>query len=384
MIQKFSAVDTLFFRSSAPFDSDLEHGTECLFPPLPSVYTGALRACTPIDYTDRHSLNKNLKIGLSGIMLDDEPLFPVPFDLRINNKSNIEKLYCPKLSKSNISSYPLSYLLDKKNTEKKSFVPEGAFLKKSDFMQYLNANEFKCELMTQEKYCTHEYRVGIGINDTTRTVENKKFYSTVQIRPKENVSLFVQTEGNTVSNGTIVKFGGESKHAIVNSIDESLNFNVELSDNEQFFKLYLATPAIFKNGWLPWWIKNDMTGIFTYKKRSVTIKLLCASIGRYIPVGGFGKHYAHNIDKEIEYPKKMNYAVPAGSVYYFKIESGKPQDVVKLFNEKCISDYREQCKNGFIYENYSKLRYCDRGFGYSLVGKLTDEQKTILRSECHE
>lgn len=385
MVHKFNAVDTLFFRSSAPFDSGSEHGAECLFPPLPSVYIGALRTCTPKDYNERHSLNKNLKIGLSGIMFNDEPLLPVPFDLRIKNKigEEAEFLY-PELSKGNISSYPLKYLFDEKNTKKNNLVQEGELLKKSDLLQYLNAKEFKCELMPQEKYCTKEYRIGIGINNATRTAENKMLYSIVQVRPKESVCLFAQTEGITVSDGTILKFGGESKHAVVNSAEESLDFNVELSHNEQFFKLYLATPAIFKNGWLPWWIKNNMTGTFSYKKRSVTIKLLCASVGRYIPVGGFGKYYDKNKKRLIEYPKKMHYAVPAGSVYYFKIESGKPQDVVKLFNGKCISDYREQCRDGFVYENYSKLRYCDRGFGYSLVGKLTDEQINYLRRDYHE
>lgn len=374
MIYKFNAVDTFFFRSSLPFDVSAENNVDCVFPPLPSVYSGALKSCTPNSYLDRKNLNKRLKIELNGILMDDEPLFAFPQDLHIkfSNEDKSRFVY-PTFERKDTSSYPLEFMINESETEKENLIPEDSYLKKNDFMKYLDCQEHSCEIITKDKYSKTEYRVGVQIEDTLRTAEDKKLYSISQIRPRNNVSLFVQAEGISVPDGTVVKFGGESKSAVISSIDDSLNTDIKLDD--KFFKLYLATPAIFKNGWFPWWIKNNMTGIFKFKKKFVRIKLLCASISRYLPVGGF------SIYKGREYPRKMCYAVPAGSVYYFAIEEGTPEDVVKLFHGKCISDYREHCPDGFIYENWDKLKYCDRGFGYSLVGKLTEEQKNYLRSE---
>lgn len=43
MFYAIDAVDTLFFRNGAPFDAGLNHAASSAFPPLPSVYAGALR-----------------------------------------------------------------------------------------------------------------------------------------------------------------------------------------------------------------------------------------------------------------------------------------------------------------------------------------------------
>ncbi|NLZ45863.1 MAG: type III-B CRISPR module-associated protein Cmr3 [Clostridiales bacterium] len=380
MIYRFDAIDTFFFRSSLPFDIGAENSVECIFPPLPSVYTGALRSCTLKNYSDRHDLNKKLKVGLNGIMMNGEPLFPVPRDLNMKSESDRKFAY-PSFEKNDISSYPLEFLYCESEMKKENIIPEGAYIKKVDLMRYLNVKNLNCEMISKEKLFKTEYRTGVQIENTERTAEDKKLYTITQIHPNDDVSVYAQTQGISVSDGTIVKFGGESKSAIINSMEDSLDMDIRLDDNEKFFKLYLATPAIFKNGWIPWWIKNDMTGIFKYKNKSVKIKLLCASIGRYTPVGGFGTYWDEKEKCLKSYPKKMHYAVPAGSVYYFSIEEGKPEDVLKLFHKKCISDYREHCPNGFKYENWGKLRYCDRGFGYSLVGKLTDEQKNDLEKK---
>ena len=118
--------------------------------------------------------------------------------------------------------------------------------------------------------------------------------------------------------------------------------------------------------------ENRLEGMFTFKERQVKVRLLAACVGRYIPCGGFG------FDKEEDryHPREMRFAVPAGSVYYFELLSGTFADAVKLFHGKCMSDYRES--KGFEYPKYKKYRYCDRGFGYALVGKLRKEQEEII------
>ncbi|MEV2675618.1 hypothetical protein ABND72_21525, partial [Paenibacillus larvae] len=67
---------------------------------------------------------------------------------------------------------------------------------------------------------------------------------------------------------------------------------------------------------------------------------------------------------------------PAGSVYFFEIIEGEFQDAIRLFHQKCMSDHREGL--GFSYQNWDRMRYCDRGFGYSLVGNIGSEQGGIV------
>lgn len=104
--------------------------------------------------------------------------------------------------------------------------------------------------------------------------------------------------------------------------------------------------------------------VFTYKKRLVRVRLLCAVVGRFVPAGGFGASGGGGR------PREMRYAVPAGSVYFFKLLEGGTETVNKLFHGKCLSDYRET--QGFVYKNIDRMRYCDRGFGYCLTGNLSE------------
>ena len=104
------------------------------------------------------------------------------------------------------------------------------------------------------------------------------------------------------------------------------------------FKLYLSTPAIFKKGWLPEWMdENDLIGEYGGLK----LKLLTASIGKTISIGGF--------DMKVRKPKPMRKAVPAGSVYYFKIVEGDLQKVFEIFNQTAISDIDPMQGFGIAY-----------------------------------
>ena len=99
------------------------------------------------------------------------------------------------------------------------------------------------------------------------------------------------------------------------------------------FKLYLATPAIFDAGWHPKCLHKN-------------IKLITAAVGNYVTVGGWD--VAHNR------PKVAYRAVPAGSVYYYRLINGtKAETVLDCLHYKNISDQRSQ-----------------EGFGLSYVGAV--------------
>ena len=106
------------------------------------------------------------------------------------------------------------------------------------------------------------------------------------------------------------------------------------------FKLYFATPAIFNSGWLPKWIDKK-----TYQAQypasgpgSLSFELITAAVGKLISIGGW--------DMKKNTPKPTRRAVPAGSVYYFKIlDNSSVEAIVNTFHYQNISD--SQAEEGF-------------------------------------
>lgn len=369
MIYLIDPIDNFFFRTPVPFEAGGESTQiNSAFPPLPSVYAGAFRAlmeeCEGI----------RLKIGWNGLCLEDSLYFPKPLDLYLSKKENGEKSFFKQmeLRKKTLSNYPLEYMpyipqrqMEKEKNQTIPYLPENVLF------QYLNGESSEMAGVDMGNYMREEAKMGIAVDPQSGTSEDKQLYQIAYIRPVKGLKLAVETNfylKDTVRNRnggeTLIKLGGEGKNARISPTDQSILASVQ-SDGEKYFKLYLATPAIFKKGWIPGWLdEKTMTGRFRYKKREIKVKLISACVGRKVLCGGFGYD-----KKDREYrPRELRYAVPAGSVYYFEIRQGSFEDALKLFHMKCISDYRESM--GFDYTVYNRSRYCDRGFGYVFVGKL--------------
>src|SRR5690606_5857344 len=112
------------------------------------------------------------------------------------------------------------------------------------------------------------------------------------------------------------KLGGQSKASYYTHKNVDITFIDEIEENKKYFKLYLLTPGLFKNGWLPGVI-NKETKILTVGK--VKAKLLTAAIGKPKYLSGF--------DLKDNKPKPNLRAVPEGSVYYFELLEGNMKDV---------------------------------------------------------
>ena len=412
MIYKVKAIDQLFFRSPAPFEAG--GGSQFLasyFPPIPSTYAGAFRMFDP-DLT-KDGKAKRLRVGYNGLLYQGAFCFPQPLDLLTISESDgeeeapfdsiqkhydLEKLIIKKAPPSN---FPLDYYLvrekpkagddeDKETDEeegKKNF-PEDLYISKQKLEAYLNEDNTPLSGFSLSDHLTKEAKLGIEIGKDGITEEGM-LYQIEMIRPKDkddnDWELAVDVRGIKMGEkSTYVRLGGEAKVAQIKELNQTLDLEIAASDSE-CFKLYFATPAIFKNGWLPRWIKEDMTGSFSYKGKKVKVELLAAAVGKSMPIGGFGNFVVKDPDKKKivhkARPREMRYAIPAGSVYYFKIIEGDFDKVKELFHQKCISDYREDSNSkgeeayGFSrpMKIFDRLIYCDRGFGYAFVGAVTKE-----------
>lgn len=366
MIYLIDPIDNFFFRTPIPFEAGGETAViDGVFPPLPSAYAGALRPLM------KDCEGIRLKIGWNGLWFKDSPYFPKPLDLYISKNGDGEKNYLKsmELRKKPLSNYPLEYM---------PFIPQGQmekekntgipYLSEDSLLRYLNGDSLETAGVDMKNYIKEEPKLGIAVDPKSGTSKDQLLYQVSYIRPTDGLKLAV--EANLSLSGdeadTIIKLGGEGKTARISPADHLISAPL-LADDTKYFKLYLASPAIFKKGWLPGWLdEGTMTGCFKYKKREIRVRLLSACVGRKVLCGGFGYD-----KKNKEYrPRELRCGVPAGSVYYFEILQGDFETARKLFHMKCISDYRESIGFDYAMYPYNRIRYCDRGFGYAFVGKI--------------
>lgn len=371
MVYELEPFDNLFFRSSAPFEAGGETiSYQSGFPPLPSAYAGAFKELSVS--SDRGS--RGIAIGYSGIKLNGSHYFPLPRDLYVHEpgEDGKEILRLKRLKMQRLSSFPLDYMLYAPEEMEKEKKQKNLYISEKDMNVYLHTDGGSWNCTDINPYLMVEKKLGIEEDYASGTSRKGRLYEISCIRPDSLLKLEVEIKNGLVKESGVVKLGGENKKAFFAKTDKVPNFQWGLEE-ECYFKLYLATPSVFKGGWVPGWIDNiSHTGCFSYRKRQVKVKLLGACVGRPVLCGGFGY-----MKGERQYrPRELRYAVPAGSVYYFKLLKGSFEDAVKLFHGKCISEYRENM--GFEYQVFNRSRYCDRGFGYALLGKVSREQEEIL------
>lgn len=374
MIYEIEPLDHFFFRDPTPFEAGGETTVlHSVFPPFPSVYGGAFRQL------NGQSGVRSLKVGWNGLRIENEFCFPMPEDIciREKNEGGLWNLERKSIIKKTMSNDPLNYRfsIGEKETCKpvKEMIP---YIREGVMASYLKGDKDTLTCIDVNEKLSTETKLGIEIDRKSKAAKEHRIYTTLCVRPGEGVKLAVDIHGDLLGERAIIRLGGEGKLVHAEKADCHLDMEAGVGSS-RYFKLYLATPAIFRKGWIPGWInEGDFTGYFGFRNRGVKVKLIGACVGRALPWGGFG--YVKRSDgRGVEYrPRELRFAVPAGSVYYFELLRGTCESAVKLFHKKCISDYRESL--GFDYPIYNKFRYCDRGFGYSLIGRLSREQEDVL------
>ena len=360
MFIKITPFDTLFFRTGRPFSGGEDTWVDTVFPPFPSTLYGAIRSLlifhmgTIEDFkagrfkeiigtpTEKGSMK------LKGPFLHKKGdiFLRSPHDiLRVNDKGKLEPLKLLKKPNLFISNYGLEDILvwPKEDTVDES----TGFIDMIEFIDYLkNKKETYYETKKEEIY-VWEYKIGIARNKATGTSKEGYLYRIPLIRLLGDANLVVKVEGvNDFPTEGAIQLGGESKAAKFEKTDahqlEEL-VNIDLNFSEGFFKVYLATPAVFENGWLPKWIDEEtLEGKF----EGVKLKLIACAIGRSIPIGGW--------DMAKNRPKPMRRAVPAGSVYYFQlVDNNSATRVKEAFHLKNISDLLPE-----------------EGFGLAILGEV--------------
>jgi CRISPR-associated protein Cmr3 len=364
MWYKIKPLDTLFFRDGRPFSMGAETWANPIFPPYPSTVYGAIRTWIIFE---RGSLKEfkegkfkeelgtpsgkgNLKIKGPLICLDNNLYFPVPFDFlkkRVAAEKEKKLFYinCINRPEIFISDYSLERILVNKNDFELKECDE--FLDISSLKDYLIQTNGILQFTEKKEIFLEEKKTGIKRSRETLSSEEGHLYRIPMIRLKREATFYIEIEGlNSYPWEGKVQLGADWKIVKIEKTEEDLLKELREIDfqlNNKIFKIYFATPAIFKKGWLPDWI-NEKTFEGNYKE--IKLKLIACSIGKYKLIGGW--------DLANNRPKPMYKAVPSGSVYYFKIlDDTSAERIKEVFHLKNISDINPE-----------------EGVGLSLVGEV--------------
>ncbi len=347
--------DVLIFRDGRAFSAGDDHLALGVFPPSPTNFYGAFRSALLSQHNatfsgnsfrtsdsiaslvgspeelgtlciEHFSLARRSNTGL-------ELLFPIPNDLLVTKgaeaSSSTAALHSSKFMRLTPNQFgsafkanvPLDGILLgwalHNETDRLEYA--RGFLDHNTFQRYLEG-ELPTGFIPEKELFEKENRTGIALQKGTKTAETGKLYAVEFVRMNCNVGFAVRLNiGAELADSGLLRLGGEARSAYYTTASIrhlSAEPIKSVISQTQSFRLVLVTPAVFTKGWLPDCIGTDGSG----QLGGCRVKLVTAAISRYQIIGGW--------DMIKGKPKQSWRAVPAGSVYFFKLIDG---DVDSLF-----------------------------------------------------
>ena len=372
---KIDPFDTLFFRDGKPFTMGADTAAEGIFPPYPSTLRGAIRGALIAqtqglpalqagtlkeEVGERYMLKDGTEgaeyissgsVEMKGVFLwrKQHFWFPAPLDIvRRKKKADIEgnghetqkcsqerwefsllRLHDDLFFVSNQPHSSSSFLMAKGDDWEEA---QNSFISARNFNKYLHGVSSRYMLFSSSRFYQFESKIGIKKDRVSGASEDRHLYHFETCRLKKGVALACDVRGaSSLAASGVLKLGGEGRVVAYATLDRHLPDDLGCRDaiiqrmrETKRFKLYFATPAIFngapngQNAWQP-----DVTFL------PAGVTFLTAAIGKPLAIGGWDVHRKQ--------PKPMRQAIPAGSVYYYRIDAGDPAAIYDQLNYRNLS-----------------------------------------------
>ena len=355
-------VDSLFVRGNLAFGDSGEHGAGAM-PPAPSLFAGAFRSA--ILGHDAEALARYLGQGATG---DDgldaalgtldpragqvigpgafrvawvslaghkdatgspwvEPVFPLPADL-VKLDQGFARL-SPEPTSPLVTDGRELPRVAVLRTDRQAKPEGGLYLSASGWSSHLAGDLPDIASGTVKATDLHarDPRLGIGLDPAAGTVEPGLIYTTEghafspqadPVQPNRAPKPFIATGflvGIDGADGLLpeagfLRLGGDGRGARYQRVDYQPPASPTQAIAERGrFRLILATPGLFADGWLPRGVRREGAD-YLWSDAGCSARLVCAAVPRREVVSGW--------DLFAWKPKDAQRAAPAGSVYWFE------------------------------------------------------------------
>jgi len=377
-------VEPLLFRSSRPFDAGENNFAESIFPPTPETLQGAIRATIAANWVPGKDIAEAFRdptlvalIGntthygrfrITGLSLGRskksaanqqieggsqkdagvqqvERIFPMPTHiLEEDGKDRRQAILLPELDNNQKkvivhTNLPedmrLLYPRPRLDSIEGKVEPMRGWLTEHVLQRILGISGEPAgkilsdeEIIKESDIFVRESRLGIGMNNRTKTTEEGLLYQTEMIRMNHDyksaytygfvvdVRLTTGSDSQQLLNDKQTQdtlhlpdqgwmiLGGERRAAQFTVIHAESRDEDQAATTQRHNLLYLATPAVFRRGWQP----------FNWQEFvSPAQKPIAVAMTRYQSIGGWRLDPNHAAGSN----KTVYRCVPAGTIYYF-------------------------------------------------------------------
>ncbi len=364
-------LDVLYLRGNRLFGDSSATG-EAVMPPWPSMAAGALRSqILVINGEDSGQFASGGKLTgelakslgtpaepgtfrLSQFLLANmdvgnlrDVYFPLPSDLIViseENNKHIHYLHPYRLPASIQTSAPCGQL-PVFRVAKQAKPESGLWLNTAGMQTWLNGQPIILDHVVESKDLWKiDSRLGIALDTGGRTTIEGQLYTVDAVALNDNIGFLTGIDGadGLLQNG-LLRLGGDGRGAQHSKVNwEALQPDWDIITKTQRFRLVLATPGLFEQGWLLPGM-TEQAGSFIWETPEFSAHLVTASISRAETISGW--------DMAENCPKPALKAVSTGSVYWFDHFEGDIQALGKLVDHglSLINTYpdNKRCAEGF-------------------------------------
>ncbi|HLI49724.1 MAG TPA: type III-B CRISPR module-associated protein Cmr3 [Chthonomonas sp.] len=368
---QISPIEPLLLRDGRPFSTD-EGALDAtsLSLPMPGTLAGflrtligQLRGCSWTTPDDVAAV-RGIRVAGPLLLKNETVCFPAPADAVVldGEEKRLMTLRPFEPQKGGCDLPP--GLLPLKATEDGKPAPGYVYWTARDMFLWL-ANNTPADFLPEDiGDFPRETRLHVAIDPNTLMAKEGMLYSTQMVayerlrdngKECESWSFLVAAEVPQEENlCTVHTLGGERRLAAITDApkkwpDTCTNPIKEALRQTRQVRMVLATPAIFKDGWRPGWLNDELVGS-PPGACDIVLRLKGAAVKRRLAVSGW--EYRHQRSKQVRW------LVPAGSVYFFNVEQGDPKTLGEKLWLKPVSD---------------KERDQNDGYGLALWGAWNDE-----------
>lgn len=367
-IVRIRGIDSLLFRDGRPFGAEIGAlSARTLHCPYPATVTGFVRTFIGnrlgLDWSQKAHVERVLGVMVHGPLLEcnREVVLHAPADAVVYTDESGQHCVMPlrpwdDLPPSAGCDLP-KHLLPLRVTEEVKPAPGYRYWGSSSLLGWLtSASGEGYPVPVKVEGMEVEERIHVAIDDVKGTSAESLLFSAQFLsferyrwgkngsRQEWSLLARVVTE-ETVELRGVGLLGGEKRLASIEpaeptewlSCPEMLGQSLATATR---VRMFLATPAIFQNGWKPGWLNGKLEGS-PPSAPSLKVRLVSAAVRRREAVSG----WSYRQDRQ--QPKPVRLLAPAGSVYFFEILEGKPELLAQQAWLQPVSDDEHDRRDGY-------------------------------------